>query len=127
MATDYFKIALKAAYSKNSDYSEPVASFNPSAVTLTPDEYLHFEVNCDDNGEDFDTSMFSGGVTLVAIKNNDTAITVTAQFDTASDTDVDVAIPAGGMLVTPDFLYTGDLKLTSASGTPECEVIIVGT
>jgi|TARA_Y100000310_G_scaffold313705_1_gene362382 hypothetical protein len=127
MATDYFKLAVKAVYSKNSDYSGPKATFSPDPVTLTPDEYLHFEVNCDDNGEIVTTDMFSGGVTLIAIQNNDTAIAVTAQFDTAGDVNVDVVIPAGGILVTPDFVYTGNLTLTSASGTPECEVLIVGT
>lgn len=127
MPTDYVKLQLKAVYSKNSDYSDPKVSMVPDAYALTPDEYYHVEVNCDDNGETFTTDMFSGGVTLVIIKNNDTAITVTAQFDTAADTDVDVAIPAGGIFVTPDFAYGGNLKLTSASGTPECEVFIVGT
>mgnify|MGYP003138300537 FL=1 len=127
MAVDYAKLHVKAVCSKNSDYSSPKATMAPEAYTLTSDEYLHIEMNCDDNGETLTTDMFTGGVTLCVIKNNDTAITVTAQFDTAGDANVDVAIPAGGIFVTPDFVYTGNLKLTSASGVPECEVLIVGT
>ena len=127
MAVDYAKLYLKAVYSKNSDYSDPKVLMAPAAYTLTPDEYLHMELNCDTGGEIIKTDRFDGGVTLCIVKNNDTAIVVTAQFDTAGDANVDVAIPAGGIFVTPDFAYAGDLTLTSASGTPECEVFIVGT
>lgn len=124
---DYAKLHVKGLFSKNSDYSDPKVSMAPAAYALTPDEYLHMELNCDTGGEIIKTDRFDGGVTLCVIKNNDTAITVTAQFNTAADTDVDVAIPAGGIFVTPDFAYGGDLTLTSASGTPECEVLILGT
>jgi len=124
---DYAKVTVTGVYSKNADYSSPKVSFSPDQYAITPDEYFHCEVNCDDNGETFDTSMFSGGVSFVAIKNNDTAINVTARFDTADDVTVNVIIPPGGVFMTPDFLYTRDLMLTSASGTPECEVLIVGT
>jgi len=124
---DYAKLHVKGLFSKNSDYSDPKVSMAPVAYALTPDEYLHMELNCDTDGEIIKTDRFDGGVTLCVIKNNDTAITVTAQFNTAADTDVDVAIPAGGIFVTPDFAYGGDLTLTSASGTPECEVLILGT
>ena len=124
---DYAKISVKGVYSKNSDYSFPRATFAPDAAALTPDEYLHFEVNCDDNGETFDLSMFSGGITMLMVKNNDAAIVVTARIDTAATANVDIAIPAGGVFVTPDCNYAEDLVLTSASGTPECEVLVIGT
>jgi len=124
---DYAKISVKGVFSKNSDYSFPKATFAPNAAALTPDEYMHFEVNCDDNGETFDLSMFSGGITMLMIKNNDTAINVTARIDTASTANVDVLIPAGGVFVTPDCKVSEDLVLTSASGTPECEIFIIGT
>ena len=64
---DYAKLVVKGLYSKSSDYSNPKVTFNASACALTPDEYLHFEVNCDDNGETFALSMFSGGVTMLAV------------------------------------------------------------
>ena len=124
---DYAKISIKGVYSKNSDYSFPKATFAPDALALTPDEYMHFEVNCDDNGETFDLSMFSGGITMLVVKNNDTAINVTARVNTAGDSAVDVIIPPGGVYVNPDVAIAGDLILISASGTPECEVFIVGT
>ena len=127
MATDYAKISIKGVYSKNSDYSFPKATFAPDALTLTPDEYMHFEVNCDDNGETFDLSMFSGGITMLMVKNNDTAINVTARVTTAGTSNVDVVIPPGGIYVNPDVAIANDLVLTSASGTPECEVFVVGT
>ena len=124
---DYAKISIKGVYSKNSDYSFPRATFAPDAAALTPDEYLHFEVNCDDNGETFDLSMFSGGITMLMVKNNDAAIVVTTRIDTAATANVDIAIPAGGVFVTPDCNHAEDLVLTSASGTPECEVLVIGT
>ena len=124
---DYAKISVKGVYSKNSDYSFPKATFAPSAVALTPDEYMHFEVNCDDNGETFDLSMFSGGITMLMVKNNDTAINVTARVTTANTSNVDVVIPPGGVYVNPDVAAANDLILTSASGTPECEVLVLGT
>ena len=123
---DYAKLHVKGLFSKNSDYSDPKVSMAPAAYALTPDEYLHLEIEADTGGTTINLSHFSS-ITAVIIKNNDTAITVTAQFNTAADTDVDVAIPAGGIFVTPDFAYGGDLTLTSASGTPECEVLILGT
>ena len=124
---DYAKLVVKGLYSKSSDYSNPKVTFNPSACALTPDEYLHFEVNCDDNGETFDLSMFSGGVTMLAVKNNDAAISVTARVTTAGTSNVDGVIPAGGLYVNPDVAIANDLVLTSASGTPECEVFVIGT
>jgi len=127
MATDYFKLVVIAPYSKNSDYSEPKVTFSPDALTLTPDEYAHFEVACDDNGETFDLSMFSGGITMLMVKNNDTAISVTARIHTAATSNVDVVIPPGGIYVNPDVAYGNNLILTSATGAPECEVFVVGS
>ena len=127
MPTDYAKLEVKGIYSKVSDYSSPRTKFRPAAYALTPDEYMHFEVNCDDNGETFDLSMFSGGVTLLIVKNNDTAINVTARVTTAGTSNVDVVIPPGGIYVNPDVTIANDLKLTSASGVPECEVFVIGT
>jgi len=124
---DYAKVEIRGIYSKNSDYSAPKVDFNPDDYSLTPDEYMHFEVNCDDNGETFDLSMFSGGITMLVVKNNDTAINVTARVTTAGTSNVDVIIPPGGVYINPDVAIANDLKLTSASGTPECEVFIVGT
>ena len=124
---DYAKFTLTGVYSKSSDYSSPKVSLAPDAFALTPDEYMHFEVNCDDNGETFDLSMFSGGITMLVVKNNDTAINVTARITTAGTSNVDVVIPPGGIYMTPDVAIANDLKLTSASDNPECEVLIVGT
>ena len=127
MPTDFAKLEVKGVYSKVSDYSSPRTKFRPAAYALTPDEYMHFEVNCDDNGETFDLSMFSGGITLLIVKNNDTAINVKATYNTANDTGVRTVIPPGGIFVTPDIVIAADLILTSASGVPECEVFVVGT
>ena len=127
MPTDFAKLEVKGVYSKVSDYSTPRTRFKPAAFTLTPDEYMHFEVNCDDNGETFDLSMFSGGITMLIVKNNDTGINVTARVTTAGTSNVDVVIPPGGIYMNPDVAIANDLILTSASGVPECEVFIVGT
>jgi len=124
---DYAKLEVRGIYSKNSDHSAPKVDFNPTNYTFRPDEYMHVEMVCDDNGETLTTDMFTGGVTMMMVKNNDTAINVTAQFDTANDITTNVVIPPGGLFVTPDFLYTRNLILISASDSAECEVFIVGT
>ena len=124
---DYSKLEVTSVYSKNSDYSSPKASFSPSVYELRPDEYMHFEVNCDDNGETFDLSMFSGGITMLMVKNNDTAINVTVRVSSAVTANINVLLPPGGIYVTPDVIIDDDLILQSASGVPECEVFIVGT
>ena len=128
MPTDYVKLQLKAVYSKNSDYSDPKVSMVPEAYALTPDEYYHVEVNCDDGaGETFDLSMFSGGITMLIVKNNDTAINVTVRISTAATSTVNTVVPPGGIFATPDVAIADDLILIAASGLPECEVFIVGT
>ena len=124
---DYSKLEVTSVYSKNSNYSSPKASFSPVIYELRPDEYMHFEVNCDDNGETFDLSMFSGGITMLMVKNNDTAINVTVRVSSAVTANINVLLPPGGIYVTPDVIIDDDLILQSASGVPECEVFIVGT
>jgi len=127
MPTDYAKLTVTGLYSKNSDYSSPKVDYNPTATELTPDEYMHFEVNCDDNGETFDLSMFSGGITMLMVKNNDAAINVTVRISTAATSTVNTVVPPGGFFATPDVAIADDLILISASGAPECEVFVVGT
>ena len=124
---DYSKLEVTSVYSKNSDYSSPKASFSPSVYELRPDEYMHFEVNCDDNGATFDLSMFSGGITMLMVKNNDTAINVTVTISSDGTSAIDIILPPGGIYVTPDVIIDDDLILQSASGVPECEVLVVGT
>ena len=124
---NYAKITVEAIYSKSIDYASPKVSYSPAAYELIPDEYLHFEVNCDDNGETFDLSMFSGGITMLIVKNNDTAINVTVRISTAATSTVNTVVPPGGIFVTPDVAIADDLILIAASGLPECEVFIVGT
>jgi hypothetical protein len=125
---DYVKIEVRGTYSKNSDYSSPKVDFNPIGYELTPDEYYHVEINCDTNGETITTDLFRDGVTLVVVKNNDTSVNVLATFATTGGTLTDMSIPAGSIMVMPDFNQTGNLSLKSSSGTTvECEVFIIGT
>ena len=100
--------------------------FAPGAAALTPDEYMHMEIDAATGGVTLDLGMFSA-ITMLMIKNNDAAIVVTARIDTAATANVDIAIPAGGVFITPDCKVSEDLVLTSASGTPECEIFIIGT
>ena len=128
MADDYAKLEIRGIYSKNSDYSAPKVDFNPANYAFRPDEYYHVEINCDTNGETITTDLFRDGVTMIAVKNNDTSIGVLATFATTGGTLTDMSIPAGSIMVMPDFNQTGNLSLKSASGTTvECEVFIVGT
>ena len=74
---DYAKLEVKGVYSKVSDYSTPRTKFKPSAYTLTPDEYLHLEVEADTGGTSLSLSHLSS-ITSIAIKNNSTSNTVRA-------------------------------------------------
>jgi len=125
---DYAKLKVRGIYSKNSNYSSPKVDFDPDEYELTPDEYYHVEINCDTNGETITTDLFRDGVTLVVVKNNDTSVNVLATFATTGGTLTDMSIPAGSIMVMPDFNQTGNLSLKSSSGTTvECEVFIIGT
>ena len=124
----YFKLAVKGVYSENSDYSDPVAAFNPSADTLTINEYYHCRIDAATSaGVVIDLASFAEGIKMMMVKNLDSAIVITAEFDTAGDSNVSIAIPAGGMMVTPDATAAGDLTLISASGTPVAEIMVLGT
>jgi|TARA_Y100000296_G_scaffold14383_1_gene16825 hypothetical protein len=128
MADDYLKLMVRALYSKNSDYSSPKVDYNPTATALRPDEYYHVEINCDTNGETITTDLFRDGATLLIVKNNSTTINVLATFATTGGTLTDMSIPAGSIMVMPDFNQSGNVSLKSASGTAtECEVLIIGT
>tara|TARA_R100000700_G_C3156149_1_gene133365 strand:+ start:87 stop:722 length:636 start_codon:yes stop_codon:yes gene_type:complete len=74
---DYAKLHVKGLFSKNSDYSDPKVSMAPAAYALTPDEYLHLEIEADTGGTTINLSHFSS-ITAVIIKNNDASDTVRA-------------------------------------------------
>ena len=127
---DYAKLVVKGIYSKSSDYSDPKVTFNPAAYALSGDEYFHAQIDADtgaSGGEVIDTGTFAGGVSLAMVKNNDAATSVTVQFENSFSAAISIIVPAGGIMVTPDLLYTENLLLIAASGTVECEVLIIGT
>tara|TARA_Y100000310_G_C20470556_1_gene709807 strand:+ start:353 stop:733 length:381 start_codon:yes stop_codon:yes gene_type:complete len=124
----YFKLHVLGTYSENSDYSDPTAKFVPAPDTLTINEYLHCKVDAaTGGGATLDLALFAEGIKMLMVKNLDTTIAITAQFNTAGDAAVSVVIPGGGMMVTPDVLYGNDLILIAASGTPLAEVMVLGT
>lgn len=126
MAADNLKLTVRALLSANADYSSPRVDFNLSPYALTPDEYKHMRVSCNASTEgNIDFASFSS-ITLMIIKNTHTG-NVTARFDTANRTDVDIVIPTGGYFITPDVTVAGDLLLFTASGDGEAEVFLVGT
>ena len=126
---DYAKISVKGVYSKNSDYSFPKAMFAPDANTLTPDEYMHLEIEADTGGTTVTTSTLASA-TMVMVKNNDTTNYVTATFRSAgnSSTPNIIRIAAGGFLVVTDFTVANNLALTGPDSEGcECEIFIVGS
>jgi len=131
MAVDYAKLYLKAVYSKNSDYSDPKVLMAPAAYTLTPDEYIHVEVQADTGGTPVITSHLAS-VTALVIKNNDTTNYVkatwrSAEYDGSAVKDNQLRIAAGGLIVTTDFTAANSLILTANTAACECEVFIIGT
>tara|TARA_R100000656_G_scaffold57873_1_gene45207 strand:- start:475 stop:870 length:396 start_codon:yes stop_codon:yes gene_type:complete len=131
MAVDYAKVHVKAVCSKNSDHSLPVTVMAPAAYTLTPDEYIHAEVQANTGTTTLDTRHLTSVTTLV-IKNNDTTNYVKAQWRSAEYTgsavlDNLLRIAPGGFLVTTDFTAANNLLLTANTAACECEVFIIGT
>lgn len=80
--TDNLKLSVRALYSKNTDYSSPKVDFNPSFHALTPDEYLHTEVEADTGGTSVSLAHFNS-VTSILVKNNHSSNTVRAVWHNA--------------------------------------------
>ena len=74
---DYAKLEVSGAYSKNSDYSSPKVKLSLGNFNLTPDEYIHLEIEADTGGTTVSLSHLSS-ITAVIIKNNDTSDTIRA-------------------------------------------------
>ena len=74
---DYAKLEVSGAYSKNSDYSSPKVNLSLGNFNLTPDEYIHLEIEADTGGTTVSLSHLSS-ITAVIIKNNDTSDTIRA-------------------------------------------------
>jgi len=129
MADDYVKFHIKGVYSKSSDYSDPVTTFNPAAFTLTPHEYIHCEIEAATSAGTTLTTSIMDSATLLAVKNNDATNYVTATFDNLGmgGTDVSVRIAPGGFFVTTDFTAGQNLKLVANTSECECEVFVCAT
>ena len=127
--TDYSKIKVEALYSKNADYSSPKVDLSPAIYSVTPDEYIHCEIQADTGGGTTITTSILASATLLVVKNNDPTNYVTATFDSAGNSSTDnlIRIAAGGLLVTTDFTVAQNLKLIANSAACECEIFIVGT
>jgi hypothetical protein len=134
---DYAKFTARALYSRNSDYSDPEQDTKTLQMALTPDEARH---GIQDIGTSAVTILAINTFTSTAIntcqlivKNNSATA---AEFVTIGYTDTEanansVVVPAGGVAVIPDIDNStasgAAITLTAASGTPECEYLVVGT
>ena len=127
--TDFAKLEIRGTYSKNSDYSSPKVDLSPAIYSVTPDEYIHCEIQADTGGGTTITTSILASATLLVVKNNDPTNYVTATFDSAGNSSTDnlIRIAAGGLLVTTDFTVAQNLKLIANSAACECEIFIVGT
>jgi len=124
----YSKVELSSVYSASSDYSNPVARFMPAAYAVTPDEFVHLQIQADTGGTAVTTSTLSAATALI-VKNLDGTNYVTATFRSAgnSSTDNIIRIAAGAFLVVSDFTVANNLTLTANSAAVNCDVFIVGT
>ena len=131
---NYAKLHIKAVLSKNSDYSNPTVTFNPSPyapATADIPEYIHTELLCGTGGVILDTTILDG-VSFIVIKNLDDTNYVTFTYGTAGvgdATDQVIRIAAGGFFASTDFDQDDSAKLTLTANTAgcQCEVFLVGT
>ena len=126
--TDYAKIALTGTYSKDSTYTPAKVFMEPADYAVTPDEWMHLEVQADTGSTTVTTSHLASATALI-VKNNDTTNYVTATFRSAgnSSTNNIIQIAAGGFLVVSDFTVANNLALAANSAAVECEVLIFGS
>ena len=122
---DYAKLVVKGIYSKSSDYSDPKVTFNPAAVALTPDEYIHEERRVPAGYVWVITSAFTS-VSCVMVKNLDTVNYVTVTYDSIDQAGSKTRIPAGGVFVITELVHASNVKLAAAVAC-ECEIFITGT
>ena len=108
--TDFAKLEIRGTYSKNSDYSSPKVDFNPANFAVTPDEYLHMEVEADTGGTTVSLAHFSS-ITAVLIKNNDSDDTIRAVWYNARGN------ASYANLLTFADAATGDTITEDGSGT----------
>lgn len=134
---DYAKLIVRGYYSKASDYSDPVVNLRPAEFELTPDEYVHQEIQADTGGTTIELGAFST-VTSVTIINHDATNFVQAAWTYTTEASVDTAniqqVPPGGYLMFGSTNGTNalikistDLVLTADTAACECEVFITGT
>ena len=123
---DYAKIAVRATYSKNSDYSGPKIATSFGDYESTPDEAEYYIVDAETTGATITTSKY-GSLTTVVVKNNDSTNQVTVAFQNAAAAAQSQVIAAGKFGVFPDVLASANITLTASGATVECEVYIQGT
>lgn len=129
---DYFQLAIKGAYSKNSNYSDPKIIFNPSPYTVMPTEFIKMTVEAEiSEGSDIDTSIWDS-ISLLMVKNLDTAINLDVSVlnaNHAADAGFVSRIAPGGVYVTTDVTPSGKVNVMSTDGGDAimCEVIVVGS
>ena len=126
---DYAKFGAACVYSKNSDYSSPKINTAIADLALTPDEYLHDEVECDTGGGTTVNLTRFATITCLLVKNNDATNYVTATFRSAGNSAVDniLRVSAGGWLMTTDVTAANNLVLAANGAAVECEVVVTGT
>lgn len=126
--TDYAKIALTGTYSKDSTYTPAKVFMEPADYAVTPDEWMHLEVQADTGSTTVTTSHLASATALV-VKNADSTNYVTAKFYSAANSSTlnQVQVAAGGFLVITDFTVASNLALVANSAAVECEVLIFGS
>tara|TARA_R110002020_G_scaffold134871_1_gene301181 strand:+ start:715 stop:1350 length:636 start_codon:yes stop_codon:yes gene_type:complete len=107
---DYAKLEVRGIYSKSSDYSFPKVDCNPAINALTPDEYIHMEIEADTSGTTVNLSHLSS-ITAVLVKNNDSTDTVRAVWYNARGS------ASYANLLTFADAGTGDTITEDGSGT----------
>ena len=79
---DYTKLEVIGTYAASSTTAAKV-SFSPVSLELTPDEYIHAEIQADTSAGTTLTTSILSAATLLVVKNNDSTNYVTATFDSA--------------------------------------------
>ena len=124
--SNYLKASLDVVYSENVDYTDPQLTASPTAVELTPDECVVFELEIGSGAAETLAMPFSTA-TFFAVINKSTTNALTLIYKTASTVSSTVQIAAGGMFVTPDLLTTTAPTLQGSGATVKCKVILAGT
>lgn len=126
---DYFKLALAATYSEQSDYTSPEweidsGIWDPYEINPT-EKWGPSKVSAATGGTTLTLSGFLSTSAVMILKNTDSTNYVQVGWTDVSTTACVARVPAGGVLVIPDVDPATAVVLTANGAAVVCKVAFI--